>query len=312
MNPGGTSTQRQALPRILLLPLAILCLSLLPASRASGQDGPRDRAQAHLARGEFQKAVEEADRALEGDPEDPVAMRIKAEALSGLRRWDEAVELFHAALERFLPGLGLEQETSHALARTLLAQAKDQFESGRPLEAEQTVNDALVWNVDFVEGILFRSRVLTALGRREDAWFEIETALEKAPDHPDALLEAARFHVRSYEYTKALPYFDRILDGTTPPASEASRFWAFLTAGKIRLERGERGLAWKFLREAARLDPDDEEARSLFDDLERLRVETRTVARAERRLLIGCISALAFYLLAGAFAWRALARRGVL
>jgi len=299
-------------PSPLRTAVSAVLLVFLTSGVILAQEGARERAQRFVDRGAWPEALEAADEALHEDPEDPVAIRLRAEALSGLGRWDDAVASFEEALGKSPPGLGLEEEAIRGLCRTLFWKARSQFDRGEPLAALDSINSALVWDVDFLEGILELCRILEAVGRKEDAWLEIKTALAKAPDNPEVLCHASRFFIRDHEFDNALPYLDRLLAGTAPRASKGTEAWASLTSGKIRLERGERGLAWKHLRRASELDPENEEAVQLFRSLEEVRKQAGRVARAERWLLLGSLAVLALWVLGGLAGWRALAKRGLL
>ena len=287
----------------------ILLLALLPASSSAlAQDDPAARSEALAAKGDFAGALEAAERSLEPDPEEPRGLLPRAEALEGLGRRGDAVEAFRAAYVASLAESGTHDRAKRGIVRCIHARALEEDGRGDPQSALSSAIEALVFDTDFLEGILLRGRLLEDLGRREEAEEEFRTALEKAPSNPRALEEAALFYLRSRRNADALPLLEKRIAAPAGAGSTKGLAWAHFNAARIQVEEGRRGAALVHLRAAAALAPDDPDVRAVLSDLEAFRMQADRIARAETRLLAGILAVLAAYAGLGAFVWRRLAR----
>jgi tetratricopeptide (TPR) repeat protein len=299
-----TTRASNAFPRRLpgVQAAALLAILFAPAVLRASED-PGARAAEHLAKGEFAPALEEAGKALEADPDDIRARVLQGEALEGLGRGEEALEAFRNAYVASLPEMETRDRACRGILRRLHAAALEADARGDGAGAMSCVNEALVFDPDFLDAILLRGRLLEDQGRAEEADEEFRTALLKQPGSPDALLHAARLRLRARRYAEALPLLEKMIaapEGTVPPGSLA---WAHLNAARVCAEEGRRGRALAHLRRASALDPADPAIQSALGDLESFRRQAERVSRAET------LAVLAAYAALGILAWRRFRRR---
>jgi tetratricopeptide (TPR) repeat protein len=270
---------------------------------------PQERAEALLAERKFSEALKAAEEAVEKDGEDPRAFQWKADALKGLERWSAAAEAYKEAIRRWDSGGEGEAAAIRGVCEVRYRQAEALIESGEPFAALDALNDALIWDIDFLDAMLLRGSVLEQIGREEEAEDEYLTALKKKPAHPDALYFAAFFNFRRNRFEEAMPHLDRLLSHSDPAPTPETLFWAHMSRGRIFAEKGERGRARNDFAKARAIDPSSEEAQKLFQDLETFRVQADRVIRAERWLLLASLATLIVYFGTGIFVWRLLRRK---
>ncbi|MHC4600158.1 MAG: tetratricopeptide repeat protein [Planctomycetota bacterium] len=295
--------------RLSVLPVIVLGWFLVVEAGFAEED-PLSRARAHLARGEFTEALEAADEAVAGNAENAEAHATRADALGGLGRWDDAVAAYEEALRLLPEKEDTKERCVQGVSRALLRIAEGKIDSGEMADALDTLNDALIWDIDFIEALLRRVDVLDMLGQGEEAEDELRTALLKAPRDPRVLHLGALFYARSRRFDEALPLLDRLLAGTSPPADPWTLAWAHLTTGKIHLEEGERGRGYRHVRRAVELAPENEQARSILANLEGFREQAERITRAENALLLASLATLLVYGGLGFAGWRVLKRKG--
>lgn len=201
----------------------------LRKARARGLDEPRvvvALGRAYLLEGKYQAVLDEIKPGSRGDEIEANILLIRAQALMGLRRLDEAeaavrqaaslqpdAAAVHLALARVLVLKGdaktAEEEADKAIARsdTLvdawilkgeLRRLKRDFET-----ALEAFGRALDLAPDNVAAHLGRAAALIDLGRDEDARADIEKVREIAEDHPLASYLAALIAARKKDYATA-------------------------------------------------------------------------------------------------------------
>jgi tetratricopeptide (TPR) repeat protein len=289
-----------------ILAFGLLCM----AGEGFAREDPLSRARAHLARREFSRALEAAEEAVAANPESAEAREALGDALAGGERWTEAVSAYEEALRLPPAEEGTKERCVHGVSRTLLRRAEGQIASGEPVDALDSLDEALIWDIDFLEAILRRATVLELLGRSDEAEDELRTALLKAPRDPAALYHGALFYARSRRFDEALPLLDRLLNESSPRAAAPTRAWAHLTMGKIHLEEGKRGRGYRHVRTAVELAPQNEDARRILQNLEGFRSQAGRIHRTENTLLIACLVTLVLYGGIGLAGWRFLKRKG--
>ncbi|MCU0722752.1 MAG: tetratricopeptide repeat protein [Planctomycetes bacterium] len=295
-------------PRALWLAAGALLAGLLAAAPAAAGEPATVRAEALLASGRFEEALRAAQEILGGDPEDLHARTLEAEALEGLGRIDPALDAFRAAYVASLPEMSARDRACRGILRCLHAKALDADERGDPEAALSWIGEALVFDTDFLAGILLRGRLLEDLGRIEEAGEEFRTALEKRPRDSDALLHAARYHVRGRRPAEAQPLLEALIASPAGSVPAKTLAWAHVQSAGIRREEGRRGAALVHLRAAADLDTADPSIRAALEELETFRREAEAVSRAETLLLGGLLAVLAAYAAAGIAGWALLRR----
>ncbi|GEM_PF-3247265 len=289
--------------------IAWFCLAaFLWCAPALAQDGPLSEAKDRLGKGDCKAASAAARKAVNENPGNPEAHHVLGKALAGLGRWAEAANAFREAVVKRPPGAGPAEDPTDDLCAALLHGAEEAFESGRYEDALDSLNDALVWNVDFLPAMLLRASILAEMGRTEEAEEEFGNALEKQPSHPEALYQAARFFLRAGRTADARPLLDDLMDVPVDASTRNTVFWAHLTAGRIIEEEGDKARARRRYREALALRPGDEAAKARFEALESERREAERVLRAERRLLLVSIGVLLVWAAAVSVVFRRLGK----
>eukprot|EP01133_Synstelium_polycarpum_P019014 gene19014-22760_t len=169
------------------------------------------------------------------------------------------------------------------------------------------LNRALQYNPDNVHAKIKRAKILTSLGRFEDATEEYRLILKQKPDNAVAkaalatisqsndLLKQARQLVADKKYTEAMPVLNKILEATSDIKeakllraetayhtadfrrtlddtmsvlkSEASNLDALYWRGRAFFSIGEKEAALKFLKEALKFDPDHVKSKEQFKSI---------------------------------------------
>jgi tetratricopeptide (TPR) repeat protein len=288
---------------------------LTAATRFYARTGRAEEALPHievlLETGEYDIALGAADEVVAARAHNAQAHAVRAEALAGRGKWGGAIPAYEEAI-RLLPEESIKKRCVRGVSRALFRMAGDQLDSGETLEALETLNDAIIWDIDFIDAILMRSTVLERLGRVEEAEDEFRTALRKAPRAPAVLHHGALFYARSRRFDEALPLLDRLIAGTSAGDDSQTLAWAHLTVGKIHLEEGERGRGYRHILRASELAPHDEEVRGILGNLEGFREQAGRITRAENALLLACLVTLLAYAGIGFAGWRFLKRKGLL
>jgi tetratricopeptide (TPR) repeat protein len=171
---------------------------------------------------------------------------LRAYALYGLSRWDEAAEAAQA-------GIRCEPEDAGLLDVLALAQ----LESGRKREARATIDAAIELEPYVAEFHAHRALILARCAKKSfrlasygKARAAVEEALRLDPDSEEALRVRAQIAVVSND-RRAREYTDALL------ALEPDDGGAHLIRGSALAERGDVRDSLRHFDEAARLDPAD-------------------------------------------------------
>lgn len=234
--------------------------------------------RAFLALNRPDKATRELRRALRVWPHQRDATVVLAEALRRRDRLDEARELLHEAHRRGPPdrdtllSLGrIEAADQHHAAAAeafhqileqhpddddaLLGSARSLLAIGEPAKANQHLLRAL----DSASDDAHTADIYALIGETNERIHNLDraaksydAALQRAPDHRDALLGSARTHLAMGDHEQAAQHFARLLQDPHGP----TRAQSLLGMGRCRLAEGDLAGARHLLEQAEQLHRD--------------------------------------------------------
>ncbi|HLV36953.1 MAG TPA: tetratricopeptide repeat protein [Spirillospora sp.] len=171
-----------------------------------------------LMDGQFEQALEAAERAVTADPYDPNAWAIRAMALDWNQRYGEAV----ASAQRALDLAG--QDNPEARARALAFMAEAYYDLEQYDRALSSANQALEINPDSYEAL--RSRALVIQNTQFDfaaAMSDLQAAYDIAPNMPYVAVDLALIHARDGNADSAMALLTEILD--LNPQNTTALYW---------------------------------------------------------------------------------------
>lgn len=180
-----------------------------------------ERAQAHLAKGQFRPAMTELKTALEREP-GHAAARL---ALAELWLWLGDVEDAAAEIER-AEKASANPEQLRPTQYEILFRTRKFEELQRALEQDQSSPK--------VRRLVLEARAAGALGNATRAQEKLQAALAAAPDDAEALLESARLAIARDDLDPALE-----LPARLAKADDVMRARALVLRGTVLLKRGE-------------------------------------------------------------------------
>lgn len=159
------------------------------------------RAEALTRLRRFPEAVAAADRLLRVDPEHPQGHHLRGTALLEERRFEEGLASLERALE-LEPGLA----EAHATRGIVL------FELGRPDEALRAAKEAAELATDSAQAAFVYGRILANAGRQKEALEALSRSIELDPTVGAAWLERGKLHVAGKRYGDAIHDLDRAVE----------------------------------------------------------------------------------------------------
>jgi tetratricopeptide (TPR) repeat protein len=232
------------------------------------------RAMIYLEKGENEKAVEDLMRLVEKQSDNPAAIGALAEALTNLKKYDDAlayadkvVELapkstlgynlrarinvlkddFKSAIEDLNEALEVDSKDVAALimrSRLLAAEGKDK-------EAKADIEKALLLRPDLPQGILMRSLLAAQKGKFAEAISDIQTLLHSDPQNADYRLQLATYLVADKRPRRAIEVLDSLIEAD-PKNADALR-----ARGDALLSIGKHVEAVNDYENALKVDPED-------------------------------------------------------
>lgn len=189
-------------------------------------------------------------RALEFDPDHPVALAELATTLRLLRRYEEALDLLERRRRERPDDFGVLADIGRCLSAL-----------GRYGEAEEMLRRALE-GLDNAPTRYELGLALDGAGRLSEAIAEYQRALDHNPNHPGALNNLGVALANLGRMDDAARHFERLL------AVDPENADAHANLGLALAAAGARARAAAAFREALRLDPDHAEARGALQDIE--------------------------------------------
>ena len=156
-------------------------------------DAWQGRALIYLERGESEKAIADLEKLVEKEIKNPAALGALAEALTNLKKYDEAIKYCDKVIEvapRSTLGYSLR-------ARVYIL--KDDLKS-----ALSDLTEALKINPNDLPALLMRSRLNAAEGHDDAAKADVEKALRLSPDLPQAILMRSMLAAQKDKFGEAI------------------------------------------------------------------------------------------------------------
>jgi tetratricopeptide (TPR) repeat protein/tRNA A-37 threonylcarbamoyl transferase component Bud32 len=165
---------------------------------------------------DYRGALEDADRALERDPENPDALQARAAASSLLGDYERAVEDASAAIAR-----------DPSRTDALLTRAQAQTQLGRHAQALADADRALTLTPEDPYAYKARARAREGLGDLAGMLDDYRAAARKGPQFDAELRDVASKYGLSLDASAAAPA------GRPAPAPRRGRFWAMLASSVL-------------------------------------------------------------------------------
>jgi tetratricopeptide (TPR) repeat protein/serine/threonine protein kinase len=198
------------------------------------------RGRAWAGKKDRAKALDDWTQALKLRPDFAAALRDRADAYVGLRRWDEAVTDAKEAIR--LDG-------TDKLAYCHLARAH--LGNRQPQMAQDAATEAIKIDANFALAYFLRGRARVALLNSNDALEDFSKGLELDPRDAGALTSRANLYFNKQEYNKA------IKDCTDALALDDRDYSAYFIRGRARIHLGTYDKAIEDYDAALRLNPND-------------------------------------------------------
>ncbi|MFT3835448.1 MAG: metallopeptidase family protein [Myxococcaceae bacterium] len=199
-----------------------------------------------VTEGDYERALSMAEDALGQDPRSTEWIELKAEALAGLDRFEEAADLYAELSEKSPKDGRLQLMTADLLVRTqdpeLARDALDRLERAEKKAKGQTEL--------FVELLRIRAEAHDVLEEPHAVLQALEQAWKLMPDSPGLRLDRALAMFETAKFDEAR----RELTGLA--ATEPLDAWPHHFLGLIAERRGDAGTAERELELARKLDPE--------------------------------------------------------
>jgi tetratricopeptide (TPR) repeat protein len=131
----------------------------------------------YIQKGEHEKAVASLQKLLEADPENPTILMAMAEALTDLKKYDEALKYCDGVIKQ------APRATMGYNLRARVKVMKDDIPG-----AIKDLDEALNINGNDLQALLMRSNLYASQGNDEKAKADVDRLLRQAPDLPQAIL----------------------------------------------------------------------------------------------------------------------------
>lgn len=200
----------------------------------------RNSGRADLAEGDLARITgDAADR--------PEVVRLKATVLNELKRHGEA----EAVLRKLLQKNHRDEEALAQLAETILYE-------GRPVEAQQMVDEALSLKPTYPRALYVRARALEAQGELKRAADNYQYALKSDPSFAPALSRIWRIYDHRGEKGEAMSALERLFFMNEATLDERVALAELYAQSHINVTRGK-----KLIEEALRRDPENDRYRDI-------------------------------------------------
>ena len=179
------------------------------------------RALIYLEKGENEKAVADLTKLVEKQADNPAAVGALAEALTNLKKYDEALKYADKVVE-IAP-----QSTLGYNLRARINVLKDDLKA-----ATEDLNKALEIDGKDVAALLMRSRLLAADGKEDEAKADVEKALSLRPDLPQAILMRSLLAAQKGNFAEAITDVQTLLHSDPQNADYRLQLATYMVADK--------------------------------------------------------------------------------
>ncbi len=217
---------------------------------AENSDAWQGRALIYLERGESEKAIADLEKLAEKEVKNPAAIGALAEALTNLKKYDEALKYCDKVIE-LAPRLTL----GYSL-RARVHILKDDLKS-----ALSDLTEALKIDPNDLPALLMRSRLNAAEGNDDQAKADVEKALRISPDLPQAILMRSMLAAQKDKFGEAIADIQLLLQ-TDPTNVEYRLQLATYMVGDKRPRKAIDVLTSIIEGMGENLDEDDKETKS--------------------------------------------------
>ncbi len=166
------------------------------------------RALVYLEKGDSEKAIADLTRLVEKDADNPAAIAALAEALTNLKKYDEALKYCEKVIE-----LAPKSTLGYNL-RARIQIMKDDLKG-----AIKDLDEALKIDANDLAALLMRSRLHAAEGNDAQAKADVEKALQLRPDLPQAILLRSMLAAQKDKFGEAIADIQLLLQ-TDPTNTE--------------------------------------------------------------------------------------------
>ncbi len=209
--------------------LSLLLITIAAAALFIGACTTPEKAKAqHVARGQallkdkkFQEAALEFRSALQIDEQLADAHWGLAQVYEGLQRYQEAFDEMKTTAELDQNNLDVRVK----LGNYYLMGGKD---SASVSEAERLAKEILAKNPNHIEGHILMGSVLFAQDHKDQAFAELNRAIEIDPQRVESYLSLARFHASTKDLAKAEATFQRAISVNSSSALAHYEYGKFL------------------------------------------------------------------------------------
>lgn len=170
------------------------------AAFANNDDALRVRGLHYIDADDYEKGLADLMKVLEIKPDDIVAHQAAAQALTSLKKFDEALEHLNKVID-------LNDKTGNGY----ILRARLQAAKGDNAKAEEDLNAALKVNPTNLAALLMRAEIRARDERFELAEGDVNRALELQPSIPQAILLRAGIYAAQEKFTKAIGDLEKLL-----------------------------------------------------------------------------------------------------
>lgn len=179
------------------------------------------RALIYLEKGDNEKAVADLSKLVEKQGDSPAAVGALAEALTNLKKYDEAIKYADKVIE-----LAPDATLGYDL-RARIKILKDDLKG-----ATEDLNKSLELDGKGIAALLMRSRLLAADGKDEEAKADIEKALQLRPDLPQAILMKSMLAAQKGRFAEAISDVQTLLHSDPQNPDYRLQLATYLVADK--------------------------------------------------------------------------------
>lgn len=179
------------------------------------------RALVYLEKGENEKAVADLTKLVEKQDDNPAAVAALAEALTNLKKYDEALKYADKVIE-IAP-----KATLGYNLRARINVLKDDLKA-----ATEDLNKALEIDGKDVAALLMRSRLLAVEGKDEEARADIDKALSLRPDLPQGILMRSMLAAQKGKFADAIADVQMLLHSDPQNADYRLQLATYMVADK--------------------------------------------------------------------------------
>jgi tetratricopeptide (TPR) repeat protein len=232
------------------------------------------RALIYLEKGDNEKAVADLTKLVEKQADNPAAVGALAEALTNLKKYDEAltyadkvieiapkstlgynlrarIKVLKDDLKSATEDLNKAIEIDSKDVAALLMRSRLLAADGKDAEAKADVEKALALRPDLPQGILMRSMLAAQKGKFAEAISDIQTLLHSDPQNPDYRLQLATYMVADKRPRRAIEVLDALIE------ADAKNSDALRARGDALLSIGKHAEAVVDYENAMKIDAED-------------------------------------------------------